>query len=41
VIAFEDGCVETPRRAMVQRIAAVRPVADGIVRPEQVALPPA
>lgn len=41
VIAFEDGYVDTPRQAMVQRIAALRPAADGIVRPEQVALRPA
>jgi SAM-dependent methyltransferase len=40
VIAFEDGYEETPRPAMVQRIAARRPTADGTERPESVALRP-
>jgi len=41
VIAFEDGYEASPRQALVQRIAAMRPAADGIVRPESVALRPA
>jgi SAM-dependent methyltransferase len=41
VIAFEDGYAESPRPAMVQRIAARRPAADGASRPESVALRPA
>ena len=40
VIAFEDGYTETPRPAMVQRIAAVKPATDGTVAPQQVALHP-
>ena len=40
VIAFEDGYVETPRQAMVQRIAAARLAAGGTVEPERVALNP-
>jgi SAM-dependent methyltransferase len=40
VIAFEDGYVDTPRPAMVQRLAAVRPAADGAVASQQVALRP-
>ncbi len=41
VIAFEDGYEQAPRPAMVQRIAAARPAADGTSRPESVALRPA
>jgi len=41
VIAFEDGFEETPRPAMVQRIAATRPAAGGADRPDKVALWPA
>ena len=41
VIAFEDGYEASPRPAMVQRIAATRPAADGAGRPESVALRPA
>ena len=41
VIAFEDGFEASPRPALVQRIAATRPAADGIVPPESVALRPA
>lgn len=41
VIAFEDGFEETPRPAMVQRIAARLPAADDIERPRGVALRPA
>jgi len=41
VIAFEDGFEESPRPAMVQRIAAVRPAAGGAERPDSVALRPA
>lgn len=40
VIAFEDGYVETPRPAMVQRIAAIRPVAGADEAPARVALYP-
>jgi SAM-dependent methyltransferase len=40
VIAFEDGYEQAPRPAMVQRIAATRPAADGASRPESVALRP-
>ncbi|MGB2818865.1 MAG: class I SAM-dependent methyltransferase [Burkholderiaceae bacterium] len=40
VIAFEDGYVETPRPAMVQRIAAVKPAAGGTLAAKQVALHP-
>jgi SAM-dependent methyltransferase len=41
VIAFEDGYEASPRPAMVQRLAATRPAADGAGRPESVALRPA
>jgi len=41
VIAFEDGYEQDPRPAMVQRIAAMRPAADGVDRPDRVALRPA
>ena len=41
VIAFEDGFEETPRPAMVQRIAATRPAGAGADRPDCVALRPA
>jgi SAM-dependent methyltransferase len=41
VIAFEDGYEETPRPAMVQRIAAMLPAADDVDRPHSVALRPA
>jgi SAM-dependent methyltransferase len=41
VIAFEDGFDRNPRPAMVQRIAATRPAADGTGGPESVALRPA
>ncbi len=41
VIAFEDGYEETPRPAMVQRIAARLPAADDIEPPHGVALRPA
>ncbi|MGZ9031368.1 MAG: class I SAM-dependent methyltransferase [Burkholderiaceae bacterium] len=40
VVAFEDGYAATPRPAMAQRIAAVRPAADGTLVPTQVALHP-
>jgi len=40
VIAFEDGYEDSPRPAMVQRIAARGPAADGASRPESVALHP-
>ncbi len=40
VIAFEDGYVDAPRPAMVQRIAARRPNSDGEARPDQLALAP-
>jgi SAM-dependent methyltransferase len=40
IVAFEDGYAATPRPAMVQRIAAVRPAADGSLVPAQVALQP-
>ena len=40
VVAFEDGYVASPRPAMVQRIAAVKPGADGTLGPAQVALHP-
>ncbi len=40
VIAFEDGFEESPRPAMVQRIAATRQAAGGADRPERVALRP-
>jgi SAM-dependent methyltransferase len=40
VVAFEDGYVAAPRPGMVQRIAAVKPAADGTVAPAQVALQP-
>ena len=40
VVAFEDGYAATPRPAMVQRIAAVKPAADGTLVPTQVALHP-
>jgi SAM-dependent methyltransferase len=40
VIAFEDGYEETPRPAMVQRIAARR-IPDAHVAPQSVALHPA
>lgn len=39
IIAFEDGYVDAPRPAMVQRICAVRLVAD--VPPERLRLNPA
>jgi SAM-dependent methyltransferase len=39
VIAFEDGFVATPRRAMLQRLAA-RAVATAPLSPEQLALAP-
>ena len=38
VIAFEDGYVESPRPAMVQRMAALQPRPDSEPRPEHVAL---
>lgn len=41
VTAFEDGYVDRPRPAMVQRIAAVRPDAAGLLAPERLALRPA
>ena len=40
VIAFEDGFEEVPRQAMVQRLAAVKPVTGGTIQPQQVALRP-
>lgn len=40
VTAFEDGYVDVPRPAMVQRIAAVRPDAAGLLAPERLALQP-
>jgi SAM-dependent methyltransferase len=40
VVAFEDGYAAAPRAAMVQRIAAVKPAADGTLAPAQVALQP-
>jgi SAM-dependent methyltransferase len=40
VVAFEDGYDAAPRPAMVQRIAAVKPAADGTLEPTQVALQP-
>ena len=40
VIAYEDGYVDTPRPAMVQRLAAVKPVL-GTVPAERLALRPA
>jgi SAM-dependent methyltransferase len=39
VIAFEDGYVDLPRPAMLQRIAAMRPRADREPRPEELRLP--
>lgn len=40
VIAFEDGYVRTPREAMIQRLAAVKPDATGTWTPQQLALQP-
>lgn len=40
VIAFEDGLIETPRRALVQRLAARRAAVDGLLEPRKVALRP-
>jgi SAM-dependent methyltransferase len=41
VIAFEDGYLQTPRPAMVQRIAAIRPAAGATEAPGTLALDPA
>ena len=40
ILAFEDGYAATPRPSMVQRIAAMKPAADGSLVPAQVALHP-
>ena len=40
VIAFEDGFVEQPRKAMVQRLAARRAAAHDVLDPDEVALQP-
>jgi hypothetical protein len=40
VIAFEDGYVDAPRPAMLQRLAARRRPADGELQPRAVALQP-
>ena len=40
VLAFEDGYAAAPRPAMVQRLAAVKPAADGTLVPARVALQP-